>query len=231
MTGETGSQAEQPNTRAAFYIDGFNLYHAVKALKKPYLMWCDLRKMAEIIIPQKTHIVTKVVFFTAYNGKDYARKCRHEKFVRALEYSGVEVVLGHYSDGPRSCKACSHSWIEAEEKESDVNLAIHLIADAYSDVFDHAYLVTADSDQAATAKMMAERFSTKKLTVITPMGKYPSGHIKKYANDGNIILTEDHLEWSLLPRGVRSPDEKNMVIRPNEYDWPQGWQPKVWDSN
>src|SRR5829696_5166464 len=58
---------------------------------------------------------------------------------------------------------------------------LHVFDDAHRDVFDHAYLVTADSDQAATARMFSERFQAKKLTAVCPPGRAHSQHILRYA--------------------------------------------------
>jgi hypothetical protein len=33
--------------RVIVYIDGFNLYHAIDDLRKPWLKWLDLQAMAE----------------------------------------------------------------------------------------------------------------------------------------------------------------------------------------
>ena len=38
--------------RAAFYIDGFNLYHAIDAYKRPYLKWLNLKALGRAIAPK-----------------------------------------------------------------------------------------------------------------------------------------------------------------------------------
>lgn len=227
MIDDTKSQ-EKSNAEkleAAFYIDAFNLYYGIVNLKKPYLKWLNIWKMCEILIPKRSERLVKVVFCSAYNKKDFDKMTRHQKYVRALRFSGVCVPLGHYSTAPRDCHACGHTWDESEEKETDVNVGIHLISDAHENVFHHAYLMSADSDQAATSKMFAERFPDKVLTNVTPPTKRSSEHILRHNGRKEIKLSEAHLERSLFPRGVSNADGSEMVVRPPEYDPPPGWAP------
>ena len=46
--------------RAAFYVDGFNLYHPINDLGKPYLKWLDLWALGEHLIPGRSEGVVKV---------------------------------------------------------------------------------------------------------------------------------------------------------------------------
>ena len=42
---------------AIFYIDGFNLYHALHDMRQPKLKWLSLRAVAEKLIPQRSELV------------------------------------------------------------------------------------------------------------------------------------------------------------------------------
>ena len=48
--------------RAAFYIDGFNLYHAIADLKEPFLKWLNLWELAATLIPRQSEEVVRVFF-------------------------------------------------------------------------------------------------------------------------------------------------------------------------
>jgi uncharacterized LabA/DUF88 family protein len=216
------SQAtEQPNERAAVYWDGFNLYYAISDLRKNYLKWANLRKLSAIILPGQA-LLTKTVFFTAYNKKDYDRLTRHRNYVKALEYYGVSCIFGHYVQQPRECDNCHHRWTESSEKETDVNIALHVLHDAYENVFDHAYLVTADSDQAATVKMLKSKFPAKKVTTVAPPGRNFSANILRYA-DGKITLNADQLERAVMPSTLFAEDRTVVVRRPPAYAPPPSW--------
>jgi len=98
---------------------------------------------------------------------------------------------------------------------------LHVFDDAHRDVFDHAYLVTADSDQAATARMFSERFQAKKLTAVCPPGRPHSQHILRYAT-AKITLTKEHLERAVFP-GLVTGAGAVAVLRPPEYAPPDWW--------
>ncbi len=162
------SQAGKSRIRAALYIDGFNLYHSVNDLGESFLKWCNFWKLGESIIPRQSEELVRVVFCTAYYPGDHSKKIRHERLVRALKLVGVETVLGHFSHEDAKCRDCGSIWQKPTEKATDINLALSVYDDAVQDVMDTAYLLTADTDQAATAKLFAKRFPGKKLVSVSP---------------------------------------------------------------
>lgn len=92
----------------------------------------------------------------------------------------------------------------------DVNVAINLISDAHLDVFDVAYLLSAVSDQAATAKLFKSRFPEKTLVSVAPPGRDYSKHILSYPPETRPIdqMAKGHpinRLRELLPWGEISP--------------------------
>jgi hypothetical protein len=67
------------------------------------------------------------------------------------------------------CKSCKATYRAREEKESDVNIATHLVSDAYEDLFDQAFLVTNDSDLVGPLRFLRARFPKKKVKIIVPL--------------------------------------------------------------
>lgn len=210
-------------TRAAVYIDGFNLYHSIDDLKLPFLKWLDLVKLGNLIIPKATETLVKTVYCTAFHPGDSQKRWRHEQYLNALKVAGATSIFGHYIHEPKDCKACGSEWKQPNEKESDINLALSIFNDARLNVFDTAYLITADSDQAATAKMLRECFPGKKLVTVSPPGRNFSTHILANATS-SIALNQGHLERCLFSAMVFKEGEK-MGRRPREYNPPDGWQP------
>lgn len=208
--------------RSALYVDGFNLYHAVRELGDAYLKWCNLWRLGETIIPTHSEELVKVVFCTAYYPGDSQKRWRHDQFMNALRNAGVECVIGHYIHEERDCRECGHSWQQPNEKASDLNLGLSLITDAREGVFDRAYLLTADSDQAATARFLKETVEGKSLVTVAPPGRNFSANIEKYA-DGRIALSRDHIERSLFPQTVLGKNGLPHGRRPREYDPPANW--------
>lgn len=205
--------------RAAFYIDGFNLYHAIDDLQQNHLKWLNMWALAELLIPSKSETLEKIVWCTAIRTDDPQKMLRHRQYIAALKGTGITCLVGHFSKEDRDCRNCGETWQAPVEKQGDVNLAIALIDDAYNDVFDHAYLVTSDSDQAATVKLMAERFPKKKVTTVSPPGR---SHCKEILaiTPHKIALNQSQIERCLLPKQVIVGGQ-HIATRHASYDPPK----------
>ena len=208
--------------KAAFYVDGFNLYHAIEDLGQHHLKWLDLRKLAQTMIPARSEELVRVVYCTAVKTHDKDKMLRHRAYLKALGAVGVDCLEGHFAFEDRHCSECGHAWKSPSEKQSDVNLAIGLIDDAHRSVFDHAYLVTADGDQAATVRLFIKRFSDKRITTVSPPLRSHNRMILEHAHD-KIALNYHHIERILFPRAVLNTDGSVAAIRLSLYDPPPGW--------
>lgn len=211
------------NVRGAFYIDGFNLYHAVDDLQIPYLKWCNFWRLGELVAKGHAKSIEKVVFCTAYFKGNHGKRVRHEALVNALKLVGVETRLGHTTMEPMTCKHpdCGYEWQQPREKATDINLCLSLMMDAHDDIFDVAFLATADTDQSATVSMFRRRFPDKRIINVIPPGREPSVHLADLSH-GRVKLTEKHFDECTLPAMVVKAGEKS-IIRPREYDPPEGW--------
>ncbi len=210
--------AARMRNRAAFYVDGFNVYHSLDDLKVPHYKWLDWWALGELLIPSKSETLVRVAMCTAIKTSDVEKQLRHRAYLRALESRGVQCLRGHFIEEDRNCRRCNHTWAAPVEKQGDVNLAISLIADAHKDIFDHAYLVTADSDQAATARMLKTDFPDKQLTTVVITGRSHSKEILAVA-DAKLTVSDTHITRCLFPRVIEGP---NAILRPKEYDPPGG---------
>lgn len=217
--------APTPVLRSAFYVDGFNLFHALEDYLEPHLKWLDLWKLAELVIPSQTETVVKIVYCTAFYPGNSEKRWRHDQYLNALRIRGVDCQLGHFIREPVLCKTCSRGWDKYTEKEGDLNLALHLMNDAWLNLYDKAYLVTADSDQAATARLFAKQFPDKGLITVSPPGRNFSHHIEKHAS-GRLSLQKSQIERSLFPSVVLDKNGKHGR-RPREWDPPIGWAPSL----
>lgn len=78
------------------YIDGFNLYKG--ALEdRPDLKWLDLLGLCRDLMPNR--ILNKVYYFAAPLKNRFSGDSANERqatYLRVLEHSGVEIVLGHF---------------------------------------------------------------------------------------------------------------------------------------
>jgi hypothetical protein len=210
-----------PRQRAAFYVDGFNTYHALHDLGQPFLKWLNLAEVARHLVAGKPEDVVRIVFCTAIRTDDNGRMTRHRLYLRALEGAGVTVVEGYFADEERNCRNCGHNWKHPTEKEGDTSLAITIIDDAHRDIFDVAYLLTSDGDQAPVARMIRTSFPSKRLITVAPPERKHNHKILAVA-DGNMKLTPALTERCLFPRGALD-SRGNIIIRPTDYDPPLGW--------
>jgi hypothetical protein len=133
-------------TPVCVYVDGFNLYHALVRFKDDKVKWLDLRALSLRLISPASERIVGISYFSAYADWLPGPMSRHREYVKALEATSVECILGHFKRKDRHCNACGKSWITHEEKETDVSIGIHLLNDAYKGRYEKAYLVTRDSD-------------------------------------------------------------------------------------
>ena len=134
--------------RAVFYIDGFNLYHALPSDKHK---WLDLSQLATQIVANTEH-VTNICYFTALCSWNMGKRSRHQNLIDIYKDLGIEVILGRFKEVTVACnkavsyRFCDHQYQRHAEKQTDVNIAIRMLKDAYEDKVDRAYLLSHDSD-------------------------------------------------------------------------------------
>jgi hypothetical protein len=205
------SQESVPQ-RGAVYVDGFNLYHPIRESKLDHLKWASLWRLGELLCESENLSLVKVVFCTAVPKHLPGSFERHQTFNAAQIASGVIVLKGHHvpDDGGYS------------EKQSDINVALSLILDGLDDVYDAAFLVSADSDQVATAKFFKERLAPKgkRLFAGIPFSKtFPTDYSSLGVQRRDI--SADFLERCVM--GAQVQGKKGMINRPAEYAPPVGW--------
>ena len=168
------------------YIDGFNLYY--RGLKNTPYKWLDLKKLIEIVLGPG-HKTESIKYFTALASgkKDVQTPVRQQTYLRALEKYIPEISIhyGHFltntiwaplanpSDDKKFVKI-----IKTEEKGSDVNLAVHLLNDAWLNKYDCAVIISNDSDLAESINLV-RKYHKKKIGLILPPKCHPSRTLMK----------------------------------------------------
>lgn len=107
-------------------------------------------------------------------------------------------------------------WCSHEEKQSDVNFAIHLLHQAHMDGFDKAFLITADSDLCPVIDLVLDTFPEKELVILTPPDRYQIAREIRSKVTTNKIK-QKHLTTSLLPENVYDNSGQLVCTRPVEY--------------
>jgi hypothetical protein len=120
------------------YVDGFNLYHGLHQGYGRRYLWLDLQHLVKRVRPHDQ--ILAVRYFTAEVKDDPDGLARQRTYLAALKAnsSAVDVVLGRYQTKRMTCRRCGSAWISYEEKETDVNIAVALVADAAASASDIA---------------------------------------------------------------------------------------------
>ena len=222
---------------AMIFVDGFNLSHALDTVEFNRFKWLNLRALGQNIVGANEH-VTQVLYFTAYSTWDLNKRRRHQLYVQALADFGVQTIKGRFILVDETFNRHRNEIIAIEpqgyddshlphvlqfktyeEKQTDVNVAVKLLELCES--YDHAYIVSADSDFVPAIQSVKRRFPNKKFTVVLPPGVEPvnpKGN-KKYivkACDECIQLTTEQLAAAQLSDELRLKNGK-IVSRPSEW--------------
>lgn len=202
-----------PTVRVIAYVDGFNLYYGIRECGLRHL-WLDISALANSLLrPSQTLVAAK--YFTAMisgakrtdppgkAAEKNAKRKRQSDYVEALRTTGVMIYPGHYIEKRRSCRKCGDTWLVPEEKMTDVQIATHMLTDAFADRFDVALVVSADSDLVPPVKVVRYDFNKRVVACLPPGRK--SYNLSKAAGY-DVQIEEAHLTASQFPDPVTKPD-------------------------
>jgi len=207
--------------RTYIYVDGFNLYYG--AVKGTPCKWLDLKALfSRLLAPH--HQILSIKYFTARitaRDGDSGAPLRQDVYLRALQQYIPELSIhyGHFLSHPVKMPlakpTAGHKFaevIKTEEKGSDVNIALHLLNDAWHDRYDCAIVVSNDSDLAESLRMVrVER--RKRIGIITPGDprlRPVAVQLRRYSHF-TLSITPELLATSQLPdplpgTTIRKPD-------------------------
>lgn len=221
------------------YIDGFNLYHSLK--NTPY-KWLNIEKLINSILDSSWHNVIKIKYFTANTpfSKSAQRQDLYLRTIKTLQK--VEVVYGKFKKRYMEVKNTYVKKLSVlkgdpeklndiqnllmkniiqfpkyEEKETDVNIATHIMYDCCKEDVDSIVLLSNDTDLKLPLRF-ARNSLKKRIIIITPT-EYRQGAVVpmkahqdlKKISHKSLSLTEEHLKESQFP---------NIV---GEISKPQSW--------
>lgn len=199
------------------YIDGFNLFY--RRLKGTTFKWLDLKQFSSSLLSEK-HKIAKIKFFTArVSGKwDEQKPIRQQAYLEALKayIPEIEIIEGIYryrevymptvaSKGKEFVKV-----IKAEEKGSDVNLAVDLLHDAWKQCYDCAVVVSNDHDLAESLRIVKNEckkvvglFITDSKNTVKSL--ITNSNFQKHIREN--ILSKNQLPLIIPNTSIRCPSE------------------------
>lgn len=196
------------------YVDGFNLYFGILESGLINCKWLDIKNLVNSCLSDN-QLLIEIKYFTSRVTNNPEKHKRQSTYLEALETTGIKIIYGLYKSKKVECQNCGHLWQFANEKMTDVNIATHLLTDAYEDLFDTAILISGDSDLVPPIKAVHNRFISKSVSVFFP----PCRHNLSVAAaaKGSMILGRKKLNDNQFP---------NVVLKQSGFKLikPTSWQ-------
>jgi hypothetical protein len=150
--------------------------------------------------------ILAVRYFTALVRDDRPALARQEDYLSALTVHSrgtVDVILGRYQARRHACRQCGATWTSYKEKETDVNIAVSLVADAAAAASGLALIVSADSDLCPAIRTARALNRARGMIAAFPPSR-SSFEIRSLIPGAFTIAAAD-LRNSLLPETVTGP--------------------------
>lgn len=200
------------------YVDGFNLYYG--SLYRTGFKWLNLHAFCQATFPADQ--INRIRYFTARvkaRPNDPDQPVRQDTFFRALRtLPNLYTHEGSYIEKPVTlplhpipappAKPTFVTVVRSEEKGSDVNLATHLLIDAFDNDFEAAVVISNDSDLAEPIRLVRAKFK-KRIIVLFPCsrpGRSPSVELRMASGIRSgkqpLIVNTAHLAASQFPASL-----------------------------
>jgi len=165
--------------RTNVYVDSWNLYYG--CLRDTPHRWINVAELVRLSMPA-TYQINRIRFFTARvvaRPNDPQGPVRQEMLFRAMQtLPNLTMHYGNFlmkrfwahlttplPDGTKFAHV-----EKPEEKGSDVNIATHLLVDAFDKDFDAAVVISDDSDLVEPIDIVRRKLGLH-VTVLSPRGK------------------------------------------------------------
>lgn len=182
--------------KTVVYVDGFNLYY--RALKGTRHKWLNLHALCEASLP-KTCAIVGINYYTARvsGSRNPASPKDQNTYLKALgTLPNLHIHLGNFQVTTKLMFLVQPiefmppgatpypipdfvRVVKTEEKGSDVNLGAHLVRDAFNGAFEHAVIVTNDTDLKEPLRIVVQEAKLP-VTLLTP-NVHPTEDLKKLA--------------------------------------------------
>ena len=154
--------------------------------------------------------------------RDPGKPRRQRIYLNALEtINGLTIHYGHFLATTKR-RPLAHPWpgaprvvevLDTEEKGSDVNLALHVLNDAWRNAYDCAVVVSNDSDLAESLRLVKAQHR-KLIGLITPGAplRKTSWQLRQHAHFTKPIRT-----WALEASQLPDPVPGTSIRKPSAW--------------
>ena len=207
--------------RVTFYVDGFNFYFGLKRTKKSEpewkrYYWINIVKLFESFLGEG-QILEKVIYFTA-SPLSPQKNSRQSAFLNAnklINGERFEIVRGKYLEKHIICPYCKGDIARPEEKKTDVNISVRMIADCVLDKTDTIALVSADSDLVPPVEFIQKHYPQKVIKIYFPPSNYSSDlkdNLLHHRSKPVLLLkNKKRFEFSVMPNIVQNELKKYTI--------------------
>lgn len=220
------------------YIDGYNLYYG--RLRHTSYKWLDPFELFQTILKAQnpSSNIIKVKYFTApvkanFASHGQASAAAQNSYHRALKqlYSErIEIIQGYHTvekgNPPRYKKPIDKNdrveiW-KFEEKQTDVNLALHMYRDAITENISQQVLVSNDSDLELPLKLIKKDKPNITVGLIIPRKKPTSSHtrppnesLSQYSDWTRRHILDEECQHAQLEDKI--PTNKKPALKPEHW--------------
>ncbi len=212
----------------SFLIDGFNLYHSIEDLyvkRSIRAKWLDVKTLLRGYftdpdfksLSDEKYSFNGIYYFTALRHHVAEEKpqsiARHERYINALESTGIEVIYGGFKPKTIKCTSCGEDFIKYEEKKTDVAIAtklLELVHKSHSEVY---VIVSGDTDLIPAIETARIINSNIKIISIFPFNR-TNDELKNYVD----------LFYTIKPKRYQSSQFSGLItIDGRKYAKPANW--------
>jgi len=198
--------------RYCFYTDGFNVYYSLNTIQFRKYKWLDYRELVRHFVSHRDSVSGIHYFTTCVSWKPDA-VARHKEYIKALRSVRVKVIFGRFTKKDVTCHICGKGFKTREEKQTDVNIALHMVKGAVKDTYDRAVLISGDTDLAPAIQAVHEIAPEKEVGVVFPPRRF-NNSLKEaadfYKTIGEKVLRKSQFPDTLVIGGA-------TVSRPNSW--------------
>jgi len=188
--------------RVVIFIDGSNIFHAIRALN----IKIDYSKLVNLLADGKYLI--RAYYYSAMPRVEDVEKdtpewdslMRQRKFISELKNMGIKPRMANLR------KLATGEWLE---KEVDIMLATDMLALAFRNAYDTAVLVSGDSDFCYTVETIQDLGKR----VINATFKRNSSPLLRAVCD-EVIILDDYIDQIIMERP--KPKEEKQPEEPKE---------------
>ncbi|MDR1027128.1 MAG: NYN domain-containing protein [Rickettsiales bacterium] len=220
--------------KVGIYVDGFNLFFgALKLAERKKYRWLNIQKLVQeackSYLSKNDYEVRCIKFCTARISKradndDSPRK--QQIYFNALKtIPNLHLIFGNFLVHKKFAavypieldsrgRAKTRLVVHTEEKGSDVNLAAHLLADAFRGDIDIAIMITNDTDLVTPLKIASEELR-KEVLVVSPFRK-TAYSIKQLRRVKCYNIETSHLAAAQFPNEITTGAGR-VITKPK--DW------------